>query len=360
MKILVLSKYSRKGASSRFRFFQYYPHLQEKGVELVTEALFEDDYLERLYAKEGRLFCVLKSYWRRLWVILSSFNKNYDVVWLEKELFPWVPWFIEKWFLKLLNVPYVVDYDDAIFHQYDQHRSQLVRTLLGTKCDQVLRHSRCFVAGNEYLAQRGQKAGAHTIVKIPTVVSANVFSAKESAESSGPVIGWIGSMSTAIYLEKLRPVLHELSLKHQFKFRVVGASLDWNENALECVPWSEAQEVSLVQSFDIGIMPLLDSPWERGKCGFKLIQYMACGKPVVADPVGVNTEIIEEGQNGFLITEQRSWRQALEILLENPSLRKEMGQRGLKRFCDHYSLERWQGTLFQLFQDCAKIPRGTL
>ncbi|MGZ3798430.1 MAG: glycosyltransferase family 4 protein, partial [Pseudobdellovibrionaceae bacterium] len=245
---------------------------------------------------------------------------------------------------------YVVDYDDAIFHQYDTHRIPLVRKLLGTKCDQVMRSSEIVVAGNQYLAERARLAGAKKVFVVPTVVSEKIFVPKE-IKNPLPVIGWIGSMSTAVYLEKLRPVLFELRQKYSFKFRVVGAQLEWSELPVESVPWSEDQEVALVQTFDIGVMPLLDSPWERGKCGFKLIQYMACGKPVVADPVGVNSEIVEEGKTGYLVSPQMDWYQALEKLLVDASEKTEMGQRGRERFEAQYSLEHWQIFLHKLFQE---------
>lgn len=350
MKVLVLSKYSRKGASSRYRMFQYFPYLQAQGVQLKTEALFDDDYLDRLYSKRSRLFSILKCYLRRLRVLLLA--KKTDILWIEKELFPWVPWFFERWFLKFHGIPYIVDYDDAIFHQYDQHRLGAVRSLLGTKCDKVMQFSSLVVGGNEYLANRALNAGAPAVTKIPTVVSGQVFVPRDPGNEV-PVIGWIGSMSTAVYLDKLRPILSELSKKHIFKFRVVGATVNWADVPVESVTWSEQDEVALVQSFDIGVMPLVDSPWERGKCGFKLIQYMACGKAVVADPVGVNTEIVNHGKNGFLVSEELNWYSALEKLLLDAPLRKEMGGQGRVRFIEFYSLERWQGDLYQLFQKVA-------
>jgi glycosyltransferase involved in cell wall biosynthesis len=351
MKVLVLSKYSRKGASSRYRMFQYFPYLESKGVEITTEALFDDEYLDRLYSKKNRIFSILKCYLRRFVVLLT--RRNFDVLWVEKELFPWVPWAIEKLFLKILDTPYVVDYDDAIFHQYDQHRMPLVRNLLGKKCDEVMNSAALVVGGNEYLASRAKQAGAREVTKIPTVVSGKVFFPNETLHQV-PVIGWIGSMSTAVYLERLKPIILELSKKHSFKFRIVGATVNWPELPVECVPWSEAEEVKLVQSFDIGVMPLLDSPWERGKCGFKLIQYMGCGKPVVADPVGVNSEIVQNGENGYLVSKDLNWYSALEKLLLNQSLRHEMGKQGRIRFEKLYSLERWQGDLYRFFQAVGK------
>jgi glycosyltransferase involved in cell wall biosynthesis len=349
VKILVLSKYSRKGASSRYRMFQYFPSLTAKGVELTTQALFDDNYIDLLYSKKNRAFSVLKAYLGRF-LNLSKSN-SFDLLWIEKELFPWVPWFVEKWFLKLLNTPFVVDYDDAIFHQYDLNRSGVVRWVLGNKCDQVMKHAACVVAGNQYLGARARAAGAKKVVIIPTVVSEKIFK-PASTNNQIPVIGWIGSMSTAVYLEKLRPVLKKLSKEHSFKVRVVGATVGWDDVPVECISWSESQEVALVQSFDIGVMPLLDSPWERGKCGFKLIQYMACGKSVVADAVGVNSEIVLNGDSGYLVTDKMNWEDSLKTLLVDAQLRNRMGEVGLERFKKHYSLECWQDFLFNLFVDC--------
>jgi glycosyltransferase involved in cell wall biosynthesis len=350
IKLLVLSKYSRKGASSRYRQFQYYPSLEAKGVEIETAPLFDDDYLDRLYSKRSRLGSVIKSYFRRAGFLLS--RPACDVVWVEKELFPWVPWFIEKWFFKILSKPVMADYDDAIFHQYDKHRFSLVRALLGKKCDLVMSHSNAVIVGNSYLAARAEQAGARKVVKIPTVVSEKVFYPRLAANPI-PMVGWIGSMSTAVYLSELRPALVELKKKYNFVFRVVGARLDWTDVPVENIEWTESEEVASVQSFDIGVMPLVDSYWERGKCGFKLVQYMACGKPVVADPVGVNVEIVEDGVNGLLTSSSRTWYEALQSLLEDVSLRQEMGQKGRERFQTHYSLEIWQGTIFELISELA-------
>lgn len=347
MKVLVLSKYSRKGASSRFRMFQFFPGLQERGFELSVEPLLNDDYLTRLYSNRGRGFSVLKAYIQRIWILF--FRKDIDVVWLEKEMFPWVPWFVEKWFFKMLNAPVIVDYDDAVFHQYDQHRFSLVRKLLGRKCDYVMKASAMMVGGNDYLNDRARNAGSQNIQKVPTVVSGQTFFPAEQ-DNKVPVIGWIGSMSTAVYLEKLRPVLARLSQRHSFRFRIVGAKVNWSDVPVECVPWRESEEVSLIQSFDIGVMPLLDSPWERGKCGFKLVQYMACGKAVVADPVGVNPEIVEDRKSGFLISGEMDWFTALEKLLLDKELRTTMGMHGRDRFLQRYSLERWEKDLAQMFQ----------
>jgi glycosyltransferase involved in cell wall biosynthesis len=334
--------------------FQYFPAMEKQGISLQTEPLFQDDYIDRLYSGRSRLGSVIKSYMKRVFTILSM--PKCDAIWVEKELFPWTPWFVEKIFFKILGKKYIVDYDDAIFHQYDQHRFGLVRAILGQKCDQVMRHSSVMVAGNEYLAARARSAGAEKIVIIPTVVSGEKYQTS-SGRHEPLVIGWIGSSSTVGYLNRLRPILSDLAKRHSFVFRIVGAAVDWKDVPVVNVPWDESQEVAFVQSFDIGIMPLKDSLWEKGKCGFKLIQYMACGKPVVADPIGVNSCIVHTGINGYLPETQQQWTESLEELLLNSELREKMGHQGRDRFEKEYSLEVWSAPLMELFFQIQKVDR---
>jgi len=346
VKVLVLSKYSRKGASSRYRMFQYFPYLQSQGIAIDVEPLFNDAYLDALYSKKSRSLLVIKAYFKRFFNLV--FVKRYDFIWVEKELFPWVPWFIEQLFFLRVNTPYVVDYDDAIFHQYDLHRLRIIRKTLGYKCDQVMKSSAMVIAGNSYLADRAFKAGARRVQEIPTVVSQEAFVPK-IYNNPIPIIGWIGSMSTAMYLEKLRPILKDLSSRFSFRIRIVGAEVYWDDLPVDCIQWRENQEVENVQSFDIGIMPLNDSPWERGKCGFKLIQYMACGKPVVADSIGANKDIIINKEVGFLVSSEDEWRESLGFLLKDSELRRSMGDAGRLRFTEKYSLETAQENLLQIF-----------
>lgn len=336
MRVLVLGKYSPMGASTRYRMLQFFPYLSSHGIELNYQPLFDDSYLVRVYSKKSRFFNVFKCYIRRLQLILSLPSAN--LIWIEKELFPWLPWFLEKQFLKLLRAPYIVDYDDAIFHQYDLHRSIFVRKILGQKCDSVMRGAAACIVGNRYLADRAITAGAKNVKIVPTVVSGERFYPKSKDESDVVVIGWIGSLSTSGYLEKVRPVLAELAKTHKILLRVVGAQIDWEEFEVECIPWSEDSEVEWIQSFDIGIMPLADSSWERGKCGFKIIQYMACGKPVVADAVGANIDIVEDGVTGLLCANNEQWYRGLMAYVENKIERKIAGKRGRELFLETFSL----------------------
>ncbi len=340
MKILLLSRYSRNGASTRLRTLQYIPHLESRGFEIDVSPLFSEKYLEAFNSGRPRLAEAGKCYLKRSLALLKV--KKYDLLWIEKELFSYLPALPER-FLSLSGVPYVADYDDAIFHRYDCHRLYPVRLLLGRKIDAVMAGARAVIAGNSYLAERAVKAGARRVEIVPTVVDAERYVVKE--KSTGPVtIGWIGSRTTTPYFSGIVPVIREAvqeSSQAAVKtvIAAVGAYRDYlPHNDVMVFPWSEETEVSEIGKFDIGVMPLPDSSWERGKCGYKLIQYMACGLPVVASPVGVNRDIVKNGINGYLAETPEEWKKALSILIKDKELRIRMGKEGRKLVEEKYSL----------------------
>jgi glycosyltransferase involved in cell wall biosynthesis len=238
-------------------------------------------------------------------------------------------------------VPYVVDYDDALFHRYDCHTNPWVRRLLGQKIDSVMRHAATVIAGNNYLAERAYRAGANRVEMIPTVVDTKRYQPEQKSVAAVPIVGWIGTPQTSRYLKPLLPVFESLKNDMPVRFVAIGANPeDFEDTPVETWPWSEESEVKSLQQFDIGIMPLVDSPWERGKCGYKLIQYMACGVPVVASPVGVNREIVVPGGNGLFADTVEEWDKTLRMLLNVDSeARKRMGAAGRVRVEKWYSAQ---------------------
>lgn len=351
MKLLLLSRYSRLGASSRLRMLQFLPALIAAGFEVEVAPFFDDAYLQRLYAGDRARMATGGYFMGRMRRLLS--REKPDLVWIEKEVFPWLPWPLEHAILPH-NVPFVSDYDDALFHRYDLHKRSVVRSLLGRKIDGVMGASNLVMAGNQYLADRAKAAGAQQVVVVPTVVDVDAYSTDRCPPDDGRLrIGWIGSPSTwADYGVPLLPLLGSVAESHGAIIRAVGAGVTAvPDQILEILPWSEDTEVSLIQSMDIGIMPLDDSPWSRGKCGYKLIQYMACGVPVVASPVGVNCEIIEHGVNGFLAETEADWFTALDTLLDDPDLRRRMGAAGRQKVETDYSLNVWTPIVVSKLRD---------
>ncbi|WP_415393755.1 glycosyltransferase family 4 protein [Paracoccus sp. SJTW-4] len=339
MKLLILSRYDRLGASSRLRTMQYLPWLDAAGIEVTTAAFFDDAYLERLYRGE-RLGVSAASYYLKRFRQLRL-SPPPDLIWLEKEALPWLPAGVEQWLLPR-DVPVVSDYDDAVFHRYDLHRKPIIRRLLGHKIDHVMASSALILAGNPYLAARAKAAGSSRVEIVPTVVDIHAYDTTPLPADDGMArIGWIGSPSTwREYLEPMMPMLSHLARENRAKLRVVGADAA-PKPELEFMPWTEAEESKMIQGMDIGLMPLDDSPWAQGKCGYKIIQYMACGVPVVASPVGVNSEIVEDGVTGFLASTPDEWRQGIARLLRDPELRRRMGRAGRRRVEERYSLQVW-------------------
>lgn len=345
--VLLLNRYDRLGASSRLRFLDFLPALEAHGVAVTPSPLFDDSYLHDLYAgRRPNLARLGVAYTRRIMRLLEA--RRFDLVWLEKEALPWLPAGIERALLG--RVPYVMDLDDAWFHRYGLHRAAPVRALLGRKLEALARGAQTVVAGNPHLADWAWGAGARSVVEIPTVIDLDRYPppATQPASVSRPfTVGWMGSPSSAPYLAQTADALAGLTDvlgQANAQLLLVGAHGAEPPGLARHIPilhelWSEERETALLGRFDVGIMPLLDGPWERGKCGYKLIQYMAAGIPVVASPVGVNTVLVREGENGFLAAEPGQWAAALARLASNPSLRARMGAAGRRLVEDRYSLQ---------------------
>jgi glycosyltransferase involved in cell wall biosynthesis len=331
--------------------------LEQAGMLVTVQSLLSDSLLRSRYA--------LGSYplWQLFWAYVGRcrallWRGQVDALWIEKEALPWLPLWLERSLLG--RTPYVLDYDDAIFHAYDQHRSLWVRRLYGHRLDGLMARAALVVCGNQYLAQRARDAGAARVEVVPTVIDLDRYPRRQGVPAT-PIasdgvlrIVWIGSPSTVSYLRLLTGPLQTLAKTQPFVLRVIGGgSIDMPGVQLEVVEWSEDTEVDVIGECDIGVMPLVDSAWERGKCGYKLIQYMACGLPVVASNVGVNAEIVQQRVSGLLVDSGQEWVAALGALLDDPFLRREMGLAGRARVEGNYCVQRTGPRVIELLQSVA-------
>jgi glycosyltransferase involved in cell wall biosynthesis len=325
MKILLLSRYDRTGASSRLRSYQYIPMLKRFGIDVHVAPLLSEHYIRRLFAGQPTHWGeVLGSYLRRVSHILKA--KSYDLLWIEKELFPNLPaWFEAALFRR--RISYVVDYDDAIFDRYRFSQNPF-KKLLARKIDSVMRNASIVICGNKYLAEHALLVSARRVEIIPTVVDIGRYSTARHVSNDRIVIVWIGTPTTAKYIDIAAPALRLAAKEYPLQLRVIGAHFRATGLDVECRAWSEESEVQEVQECTIGIMPLADTPWERGKCGYKLVQYMACGLPVIASPVGMNKELVTEGVNGFLPSNEEEWLSANLILFRDQQFRMKKGELG--------------------------------
>jgi glycosyltransferase involved in cell wall biosynthesis len=351
----MLTRYERLGASSRLRSYQYIPILKKAGFEVSVSHLFSDQYIRGLQSGRRDAQEVIAAYVRRISALLRS--SVYDLLWVEKECLPWLPAGLEQ-SLSSPRVPFVLDYDDAVFHYYDRHQSAIVRRLLGNKHRRLIRRATLVVAGNAYLGDFARRAGARRVKILPTVIDLERYNLtphfQASSKSSEVGVVWIGQRSTAKFLEPLKTVFSNLVRSESVHFAAIGINAGARGFPMKSIDWSEQTEVESIKQFDIGVMPLEDGPFERGKCGYKLIQYMACGLPVVASPVGVNKQIVEHGVNGFLAESTEEWSNALRTLIRDEGLRRNMGKAGRDKVEREYCIQVTGPRLVQLLNSAAR------
>jgi glycosyltransferase involved in cell wall biosynthesis len=279
--------------------------------------------------------------------------RRHDVVLLFKTL-GFSP--VELWLLRRANPHIIFDFDDAVMFREQKHR----RPLGGKNFRKFLRTVKtcsAVVAGNEFLAGFARACGRRTIV-LPTSIDLTRYKLKTPRDGLGLTIGWLGLSDGLPYLRHIQPALKRLSQKFPgLKLKVISDKpLNLEGVVVENAPWRIDTEQAHLSSFDIGIMPLWDSVWTRGKCGYKILQYMGVGTAVVASDVGVNSEIIRSGENGFLARTEEDWVQSLGSLIENAEQRRTFGLRGRKLVEEKYSLESFTQGYVKLLREVAQHP----
>jgi len=354
VQLLALTRYGPAGASSRMRLYQYQEIFTAEGIDTEVQALLPDDYVHALYGR-GRVGPALMAgwYWQRLRRLLG--NRRPDVIWLEKEAFPWAPDVVER-LVHRFRCPVIADYDDAWFLRYRADARPVVRRALGDKIDGVMRRATVVAAGNRWLAEHARRAGATDVRVVPTTVDPRRYTAPDMRTPGACTIGWIGSPATVAYLNAVRaPLAHAVS--SGARLHLIGAPAGClSDIGATVVPWTNATEVASLRALDIGIMPLDDTPWEQGKCGYKLLQYMAAGRPVIASPVGANVDIVQHGTNGFLASTPAEWTAALDRLMSDRALCEQFGAAGRRLIDTEYNAHRVGQALARTIRELATAP----
>ncbi|PAX09229.1 glycosyltransferase family 4 protein [Sphingomonas lenta] len=352
--ILMLPRYGELGPSSRLRMGQFAPRLEGAGATVRSSPFFDDDYLRALFGSGSKSkLSSLRAYARRTAALA---RERADLVWIERELFPFLPGGFER-ALRARRIPYVVDWDDAVFHRYDRHPCSAVRRVLGRKFDASLRGSAAATPGNSYLARYMAEHGARRVVTVPTVVDPRRYDPRPRARGASLRLGWIGTPANARYLSVVADAIRLLGDEAPVTLVTIGAPrLDGFPVEQEAHDWSEDSEARLLSTVDVGVMPLPDRSFERGKCGYKLIQYMASGRAVIASPVGVNAEIVD-GEVGLLATTPAEWAEAIRMLAADPARTEAMGQAGRRRVEERYSIDVAGAALVDLFASVASEAR---
>ena len=340
IRVLVVSPIPEEGAGCRFRIGHYIPYLEAHGFEVTLISLFTTSFFRLVY-KPGNLW--IKAFrfaglaLRHLWRLRRA--REYDVIFIYREIFPVGPALVES-LLSWIGRPIVFDFDDAIFLPSVSEANRLIATLkMPSKVATIVRNSAHTVVGNDYLAAYARQF-SDAVTTIPTCVDTARFAPAADAARTVPVVGWIGSPTTASYIKGLAPVLQRVAQQHPFVLNVSGTGepIAIPGVQVENPSWALDGEIDLFRDCDIGVYPLVDDAWAKGKCGFKAIEFMACGVPVVASAVGVNREIIEDGVNGFLAATDNEWVEKLGRLIADPALRARFADAGRRTIEERYSL----------------------
>ncbi len=379
MKVLFLFPYpSGTAASQRFRFEQYLGFLREEEIE-YTLAPFLDDATWKILYKPGntlrKAWGIGKGFLRRLGILFTV--ANYDFVFIHREATPlgppWVEWIIAKIFRKRI----IFDFDDAIWLANTSENNKIASKLKWhQKTASICRWAWKISAGNAYLADYARQCrnleggirrvesgnsipeNAKTlpsedgglIVNPTTIDTTHLHNRLKDQDTSDFVIGWTGTHSTIQYLELFIPILEKLEQEYTFTFLVISdRKPEFSLKSLQYLPWNKATEAEDLLRMNVGIMPLTDDPWSRGKCGFKALQYMALGIPALASPVGVNTEIIQQGINGFLCQTPSDWENSIRQLIKTPDLRSRLGKAARQWIEERYSVQANRLTFLTLF-----------
>jgi glycosyltransferase involved in cell wall biosynthesis len=359
-KILFLVPYPlHESPSQRFRFEQYFTLLQDHGYTYTVQSfLNSSDW--HVFFRVGGIFIKLKAlafgFSKRVIVLFKS--PMYDFVFIHREAAPLGPPIFEWILAKILQRKIVYDFDDAIWFTDRKNESALLK--IGkwrSKVGNICAWSHKVSCGNDYLREYAALFNKNVIYNPTTIDTENLHNpALFKLTNSDPNkirIGWTGSHSTLKYLNEIEDVLKKILRENPHVEFLVIADRKPDLPLLPSIifiPWNPITEIRNLLLFDIGVMPLPDDSWAKGKCGFKALQYMAMEIPAVASPVGVNSKIIDEGLNGFLCITSNDWEIALKKLIEDPKLRREMGLRGREKIIKNYSLRSNASTFLSLFE----------
>ena len=357
MRVVAFTPYPIEGPASRFRLFQFVDPLRERGIELEIRSFFDSESFRGLYTASGsggKMRALIKGIRSRIQD--ASKVRAGDVIIVHSELAPTMGGVVLDRLLSQ-GARIVYNFDDSVFLKRPGG-SRLIRMLArpDRRTADLCRAASAVMAGNRYLASYAERArgGPDHVHVMPTVLDTERFRPatdhreqrrrREDGRRQGdrlPTVGWIGTHSTLPYLTALFPALAAVQARREYRLRVIcnRAPEPFPGLKVEFIEWALEDELRYFEGLDVGLYPVPDDAWTRGKCGFKAIQYLACGIPTIASPVGVLSEIARDGETGLHASDPMSWEVALERLLENEGLRAEMGVAGRRLIVERYSIQ---------------------
>ncbi|MFN8308462.1 MAG: glycosyltransferase family 4 protein [Chitinophagales bacterium] len=342
-----------RSPGQRFRHEQYLDALEAAGFECVLSPLMDAEEDKGFYAKGnllGKFRILLSTIKKRLRDVKRA--KDFDIIYIFREAFMTGSIYFEKQFKKS-GAKLIFDYDDSIWIDNISEGNKMFAFLKNAqKTSDIIALCDLIMAGNPYLADYARSYNSNITI-VPTTIDTQEYKRIPAPKSDVVTIGWSGSITTIQHFEHALPFLKVIKQKYGEKIaiKVIGDGNYVNaELGVKGLAWKKEDELKELSTFDIGIMPLPDDKWAKGKCGLKGLQYMALSIPTIMSPVGVNQEIIQHGVNGFLATTTEEWVAAIETLLGNESLRLQVGAAGRKTVEDHYSVNAWRDKYVALYK----------
>lgn len=353
-KILFVAAHRpNRSPSQRFRFEQYFNFLKQNG--------FQYDFSYLISEKDDKIFYNPGNYFNKFSVFLKCVGirlrdifraSHYDIVFIQREAFMTGTVFFEKR-LKKSGAKLVFDFDDAIWHHDVSDANKSFGWLKKPeKIVEIISIADLVIAGNEFLAAFAKQFNENVVI-IPTTIDTKEYTRSTERKNNEPVcIGWSGSMTTIKHFELAIPFLKELKNKYgnRISIKVIGDGTYVNEQlGIKGIAWKSDREIIELSTFDVGIMPLPADEWSKGKCGLKGLQYMALQIPAVMSPVGVNTDIIRDGENGFLAANDAEWVDKISKLIDDAVLRQTMGGAARQTVLEKYSVLSQQDEYVRVF-----------
>lgn len=343
MRVLFLVPYPPEGASYRYRIHQFLPYLKKENIDYKISSFISPGFYKIVYKKgyiTKKIFYLAGAVLRRLIDFVNL--PKYDILCVHLESSPFPVLLLER-FARFLKKPLIYDLDDAIFMKKEGSVS-LIRKIFKSdkKIARLTMMSSHAIVCNDYLKNYASAfLDPQNITIIPTSVDTDLYQKRERNPLEKPVIGWIGSHTTFPYLEEILDLFPRLSEKYNFVLKIVGApkKIALLNVDIDQPEWRLENEITEFQSLDIGVYPLPDNEWVKGKTGFKPVQYMSAHAVCVASDIGRNREIIRNGYNGFLVNHKEEWIEKLSLLLSSAELRSRMAEAGRKTVEEYYSLK---------------------
>lgn len=355
MRILFLAPYPfNTVASQRFRFEQYFNSLQKKGIAFGFYSFYTLWAYEVLYQKNQyikKTLGIVTGYFRRCIHLFKCIQANYIMI--HRELTPLGPPVFEWILIFTFGKKIIYDLDDAI---WTSDKDPLKKRLNGLKwypkVGFLCRNSYRISAGNHYLADYASRYHSRVTINPTTIDTSMTCHLNVRHQENIVTIGWTGSHSTLKYLELILGPLQQIliAIKQTRLLIICDEKPSWELKGMEFLPWNRTTEWNDLCRIQIGLMPLTDNPWTRGKCGFKILEYFSLGIPSLASPVGINADLVQHGRNGFLCNNDPEWIHYLDILIKHPPLRETMGMAGKKLVEDQFSLQSNLDTFLSLFE----------